>query len=236
MSATASSELQNIARRIETCRKCPRLVDWREQVAKTKRTAFATCDYWGKPVPGFGDPRARLLIVGLAPAAHGANRTGRMFTGDRSGQWLYRALYRAKFSNQATYQSRDDGLVLQDAFVTAVVRCAPPENRPSTAERDRCLPFLIEEVHQLTQLRVVVALGLFAWNNFLRALALSVGPVRPKPKFGHDVQADAGPYRLVGSYHPSQQNTFTGRLSESMFDRVFQRARQLIEVSVQGPV
>ena len=232
MSATASNSLQDIACRVETCKKCPRLVDWREDVARTKRAAFAKCDYWGKPVSGFGDPRARLLIIGLAPAAHGANRTGRMFTGDRSGQWLYRALYRAKFSNQASYQSRDDGLVLQDAFVTAIVRCAPPRNRPSTAERDQCIPFLIEELQHLTQVRVVIALGLFAWDGFLRALALSVGPIRPKPKFGHEAQADAGPYRLIGSYHPSQQNTSTKRLTEPMLDRVFKRARHLIEGSV----
>ena len=231
MSATASSELRHIASRIELCKKCPRLVDWREHVAKTKRAAFASCDYWGKPVPGFGDPRARLLIIGLAPAAHGANRTGRMFTGDRSGQWLYRALYRAQFSNQASYQSRDDGLVLHDAFVTAVVRCAPPKNRPSTTERDQCLPFLIEEVQRLTHIQVVVALGLFAWDSFLRVLALTVGPVRPKPKFGHEVQTDAGPYRLVGSYHPSQQNTSTGRLTEPMLDRVFKRARRLVDAT-----
>ena len=233
MSATASNSLQEIACRVETCTKCPRLVDWREHVAKIKRAAFANCDYWGKPVSGFGDPRARLLIVGLAPAAHGANRTGRMFTGDRSGQWLYRALYRAKFSNQASYQSRDDGLVLQDAFVTAIVRCAPPRNRPSTAERDQCIPFLIEELQQLTQVRVVIALGLFAWDGFLRALALSVGPIRPKPKFGHEAQAAAGPYRLIGSYHPSQQNTSTKRLTEPMLDRVFKCARHLAETSIK---
>ena len=226
------SELDEVIAAVTECRRCDRLVEWRERVAVEKRAAYRDWDYWGRPVPGFGDPDARLLIVGLAPAAHGANRTGRMFTGDRSGQWLYRALYRAKFSNQSSYQSRDDGLVLQDAFVTAIVRCAPPENRPSTTERDQCIPFLIEELQQLTQVRVVIALGLFAWEGFLRALALPVGPIRPKPKFGHEALADAGPYQLIGSYHPSQQNTSTKRLTEPMLDRVFKRARHLIEASV----
>jgi uracil-DNA glycosylase family 4 len=188
-------------------------------VASTRRRSFQDEDYWGKPVPGFGDAAARLLIVGLAPAAHGANRTGRMFTGDRSGDWLYGALHRAGFSNRAESVGRGDGLVLRDAWVTAPVRCAPPHNRPTAEERDRCLPWLDEELSRLPNVRVVVCLGGFAWDVMWRIYGSGA-----KVKFGHGV-LHRGDTLLLGSYHPSQQNTFTGRLTEEMFDRVFSIAR-----------
>lgn len=213
------------------CRRCPRLVSWREQVATEKRAAFRDWDYWGRPVPGFGDPEARLLIVGLAPAAHGANRTGRMFTGDRSGDWLYRALYRAGFANQPTSTSRGDGLELHDAFVTAVVRCAPPANRPTAEERANCRPWLEAELDLLDHVQVVVPLGGVAFNQMLAIFRDQALPVpKPRPRFGHGVEVDlrpAGPV-VVASYHPSQQNTFTGRLTEPMLDAVFGRAVELL--------
>lgn len=213
------------------CRRCPRLVSWREQVATEKRAAFRDWDYWGRPVPGFGDPEARLLIVGLAPAAHGANRTGRMFTGDRSGDWLYRALYRAGFANQPTSTSRGDGLELHDAFVTAVVRCAPPANRPTAEERANCRPWLEAELDLLDHVQVVVPLGGVAFNQMLAIFRDRALPVpKPRPRFGHGVEVDlrpAGPV-VVASYHPSQQNTFTGRLTEPMLDAVFGRAVELL--------
>ncbi|NJD20179.1 MAG: uracil-DNA glycosylase [Gemmatimonadetes bacterium] len=225
--------------RITRCRRCPRLVAWREEVAREKRAAFRDEAYWGRPVPGFGDTEARLLILGLAPAAHGANRTGRMFTGDRSGDWLYRALHRAGFANQPTSVRRDDGLELRDTFVTAAVRCAPPANKPTPAERDACRTWLEAELDLLCRLRVVVALGSFAWTQ---ALAVLEGrghrvPI-PRPRFGHGAEVrlerrrQAGPCPgadlvLLGSYHPSQQNTFTGTLTEEMFDAVWARAREL---------
>ena len=212
------------------CRRCPRLVAWREQVAEDKRAAFEDEDYWGRPVPGFGDPGARLLIVGLAPAAHGANRTGRMFTGDRSGDWLYAALHRAGFANQPTSTHRGDGLELDDAWVTAPVRCAPPDNRPTTDERDECLPYLLGEM-QLLPFEVIVALGGFAWDILMREVDRPV----PKPRFGHGEEVavttrdeDPRGVTLLGSYHPSQQNTFTGRLTEQMIDAVFSRAAELL--------
>jgi uracil-DNA glycosylase family 4 len=180
-------------------------------------------------VPGFGDPAARLLIVGLAPAAHGGNRTGRMFTGDRSGDWLYAALHRAGFANQPTATHRDDGLRLTGAYLTAVVRCAPPANRPTTTERDTCLPYLVTELELLDQVTVIVALGAFAWDGALRALAGAGAPrPRPKPRFGHGAEATVGRYALLGTYHPSQQNTFTGKLTREMLDAVFARARELV--------
>jgi uracil-DNA glycosylase family 4 len=207
------------------CRRCPRLVEWREQVAREKRASFRDWDYWGRPLPGFGDPRARLLVVGLAPAAHGGNRTGRIFTGDRSGDWLFAALHRAGFANQATSISRDDGLRLTDAYVAAVVRCAPPANRPLTEERDNCLPYLARELRLLERLRVVVCLGAFAYDGAARALGM-----RSRPAFGHGVEASLPDGRtVICSYHPSQQNTFTGRLTERMLDDVFLRARTLLE-------
>jgi uracil-DNA glycosylase family 4 len=221
--------VEELNRRIVACRKCPRLVRWREQVAREKRAAFADQEYWGRPVPGFGDPRARLWIVGLAPAAHGGNRTGRIFTGDRSGDWLYRALFAAGFANQPESISRNDGLKLRSAYVSAVVRCAPPENRPTPLERDTCLPYLMEELRTLTRVRVIIALGAFAWDGVLTALAEVGHRLRPKPRFGHGKEAVIGPYRLIGSYHPSQQNTFTGKLTEQMLARIFRRAREWID-------
>ena len=205
------------------CRLCPRLVSWRELVAETKRAAFREEKYWGKAVPGFGDPAAKILVLGLAPAAHGANRTGRVFTGDRSGDWLYRAMSRVGLANQPTSVSADDGLVLHGAWVTAVVKCAPPDNKPQPDERQNCRPFLRRELASLAQLKVVVCLGAFAFNA-----ACDEFGVRPRPKFGHGAQclADNG-LTLLCSFHPSQQNTFTGRLTESMLDEVFTRAVEL---------
>jgi uracil-DNA glycosylase family 4 len=217
------SALTVLQQTIIECRGCPRLVAWRERIAREKRAAFRDAEYWGKPVPGFGDPRARLLIVGLAPAAHGGNRTGRVFTGDRSGDWLFGALHRAGFANQPTSTGRDDGLKLHDAYIAACVRCAPPDNKPTPEERDRCLPFLVREVQLLARLRVLLCLGAFAWHGALAALAELGHRAAPRPKFGHGAMAAVGPYQLVGSYHPSQQNTFTGRLTQPMLDAVFQR-------------
>jgi uracil-DNA glycosylase family 4 len=213
---------------IVACRKCPRLVRWREKVAREKRAAFRDEEYWGKPVPGFGDPDARLLVCGLAPAAHGGNRTGRVFTGDRSGDWLYGALYRAGFANQPASTRRDDGLQLRDCYVTACVRCAPPQNKPTPRERDTCLAYLVEDFRLLTRVQVIVCLGAFAWDGVLRALAQQGEQARPKPRFSHAAEAKVGPYRLLGCYHPSQQNTFTGKLTLKMLDAVFHRARRHI--------
>ena len=217
--------LTRLRSEVIACRRCPRLVAWREQVAHEKRAAFREWQYWGRPVPGFGDPSARLLVVGLAPAAHGGNRTGRVFTGDRSGDWLFGALHRAGFANQPTSEHRDDGLTLTDAYVAAAVRCVPPDNRPSTQERDACLPYLQREVALLESVRVVVCLGAFAY-----AVSAGLFRFRPRPAFGHGVEAALEDGRtLICSYHPSQQNTFTGRLTEAMFDGIFRRARELIE-------
>jgi uracil-DNA glycosylase family 4 len=198
-------------------------VAWRELVAREKRASFAGQEYWGRPVPGFGDPDATLLVVGLAPAAHGGNRTGRVFTGDRSGDWVFRALHRAGYANQPTSEHAGDGLHLDAAYVAAAVRCAPPANRPSPAERDACLPYLAEEMALLASLRVIVPLGQFAYDAVARLAGL-----RPRPRFGHGVEAALpGGRVVVCSYHPSQQNTFTGKLTEAMFDAVFARARDL---------
>jgi len=193
-----------------------------------KRAAFADQAYWGRPLPGFGDPNAKLWVVGLAPAAHGGNRTGRMFTGDRSGDWLYRALFRIGFANQPLSVSAADGLRLDGAYISAIVRCAPPDNKPTILERDRCLPYLFEEFERLKRVRVIVALGSFAWDGVLRGMRERGIVLHPKPKFGHAVSVAAGPYRLIGCYHPSQQNTFTGKLSEAMLENVFKMARQRI--------
>jgi uracil-DNA glycosylase len=218
------SDLQRLNRAVVQCRRCPRLVAWRERVASEKRAAFRDQVYWGRPVPGFGDPAAGLLILGLAPAAHGGNRTGRIFTGDRSGDWLFASLYRTGFANQPTSVAADDGLALSACYITAPVKCAPPDNRPLPAERDACAPWLAAEL-ALLDLRVVVALGAFAWDQALRHL----GPVRPKPRFGHGAEAPLPHDRiLLGSYHVSQQNTQTGRLTEAMLDGVFVRARELL--------
>jgi uracil-DNA glycosylase family 4 len=221
----------SLERRIVSCHACPRLVEWREQVARQRRAAFLDEEYWGRPVPGFGDARARLIVCGLAPGAHGANRTGRVFTGDRSGEWLYRALHAAGFANQPSSIARGDGLALTDCWVTLGVRCAPPANKPTPDERDRCRPFLVEELRSLERARVIVALGAFAWDAALRAIAelgdLGDGDARgARPRFGHGARAEVGRFALLGSYHPSQQNTFTGKLTAPMLEAVFLAARE----------
>ena len=227
-----ADSLAEVSREVVSCFRCPRLVAWREEVARVKRAAYAEETYWGRPLPGFGDPRARLLVVGLAPAAHGGNRTGRIFTGDRSGDWLFAALHRAGYANQAHSVSRDDGLKLRDCYIAAAVRCAPPGNRPLPVERDHCLPYLVRELSLLRLVQVIVCLGSFGWDASLRAVAAAGGVIpRPRPRFGHGAQADVGRWRLLGSYHPSQQNTFTGRLTEVMLDDVFQQARGLVNAS-----
>jgi uracil-DNA glycosylase family 4 len=218
--------LEALEAEVISCRRCARLVVWREEVARVRRAAFASEEYWGRPLPGFGDPAARVLVLGLAPAAHGGNRTGRIFTGDRSGDWLFAALWRAGFANQPTSVSRDDGLTLRDCWVTAAVRCAPPANRPLPVERDNCLPWLERELSLLSGVRVIVCLGAFAWDAALRVLGVW-GSVRPRPKFAHGAEFEVGPVTLLGCYHVSQQNTFTGRLTEPMLDAVFARAREL---------
>jgi uracil-DNA glycosylase family 4 len=222
--------LTELEGQITGCRRCPRLVAWREQIARERRAAFAHERYWGRPVPGFGDPAARVLLLGLAPAAHGANRTGRMFTGDRSGDFLYAALSRAGFASQPLSRARDDGLRLRDAWITAAVRCAPPANRPQPSERDACLPWTVAELALLERVRVVVCLGAFAWDAALRlivAAGADVAMPRPRPRFGHGVELALDGRQLLGCFHPSQQNTFTGRLTEPMIDAVLARARAL---------
>ncbi|HVE46768.1 MAG TPA: uracil-DNA glycosylase [Acidimicrobiales bacterium] len=217
----AAAELAAVTAEVVDCRRCPRLVAWRELVAAEKRASYAGEHYWGRPVPGFGDPDASLLVVGLAPAAHGGNRTGRVFTGDRSGDWVYRALHRAGYANQPTSVHAGDGLALAGAYVAAAVRCAPPANKPTPAERDACLPYLAREMKALRSVQVIVVLGQFAYDVVARMLAL-----RPRPRFGHLVEVGLPDGRtLLCSYHPSQQNTFTGTLTEKMFDAVFSRAR-----------
>jgi uracil-DNA glycosylase len=209
---------------VADCRRCPRLVRWREEVARTGRASYAGQVYWGRGVPGFGDPRAGLVLVGLAPAAHGANRTGRMFTGDRSGDWLFAALYRAGFASQPTSTAIGDGLELRRAYITATVHCAPPANKPTPAERETCAPYLVRELSLLTEATVVLALGQIAWQAVSTHYAL-----RPRPAFGHLAESPLPDGRtLLGSYHPSQQNTFTGKLTVPMFDAVFTRARDLM--------
>ena len=228
--ATTSDDLAALAKTIHGCRRCPRLVDWREEGAANPPRRFQGEDYWAKPLDGFGDPAARVVIVGLAPAAHGGNRTGRIFTGDRSGDWLFASLHRSGYANRPESVRRDDGLRLRDAYVTAVVRCAPPANKPLPGERDNCLPYLVRELELLKRRRVIVALGGFAWDGALRALReLGVATPRPKPRFGHGAEAVVGDLTLLGCYHPSQQNTFTGRLTEEMLDQTFTRARELAE-------
>ena len=214
-----------VQQEVADCRRCPRLVRWREEVARTGRASYAGQVYWGRGVPGLGDPEATLLLVGLAPAAHGANRTGRMFTGDRSGDWLFAALYRAGFASQPTSTARDDGLRLIGAYITATVHCAPPANKPMPAERAECAPYLVRELALLDRAVVVLALGQVAWQ----AVTAHYG-LRPRPSFGHRAESPLPDGRfLLGSYHPSQQNTFTGKLTEPMFDAVFARARALID-------
>ena len=224
----SASELDALAREVCACRRCPRLVSWREEVARVKRAAFAEEEYWGRPLPGFGDPDARLVVLGLAPAAHGGNRTGRIFTGDRSGDWLFAALWRAGFANQPQSVARDDGLALRHCYVTASVRCAPPVNRPMPSERDNCLPYFVRELSLLRRARAVLCLGGFAWEVAFRALAaLGVAAPRPRPRFGHGAVVELERFVLLGCYHPSQQNTFTGKLTEAMMDEVLRRAREL---------
>ena len=225
----ADETLDDLRAEVVACRRCPRLVAWREQVAREKRAAFRDQTYWGRPVPGFGDPAAGLLILGLAPAAHGGNRTGRIFTGDGSGDWLFASLWRTGFANQPSSTARDDGLALTDCYITAPVKCAPPENKPLPSERDNCAPWLTAELG-LLDVRVVVALGAFAWDQALRHL----GPVTPKPRFGHGVEAPLpGGRVLLGSYHVSQQNTSTRKLTEEMLDAVFLRARELLKSKIR---
>jgi uracil-DNA glycosylase len=220
-----ADSLERVAADIVECRKCPRLVAWREQVGREKRAAFRSEEYWARPVPGFGDPQAELLVVGLAPAAHGGNRTGRIFTGDRSGDWLFRALYRAGYASQPTSVSRDDGLQLKGAYIAACVRCAPPGNKPTPAERDNCLPYLQRELRLLRRLRVIVCLGKFAYDGVARVTGL-----RTRPPFGHGVEVPLPEgRRLLCSFHPSQQNTFTRKLTVPMFDAIFDRARAIAQ-------
>ncbi len=228
--ALEQTDWETLHHQVITCRRCPRLVNWRETVAQRKTRRFAQWDYWGKPVPGFGDPAARLWIVGLAPAAHGGNRTGRIFTGDRSGDWLFRALYKAGFANQPQSIARNDGLRLNDCYISAVVRCAPPGNKPLKEEVLNCRPYLIQEFHLLTHLEIILALGQFAFLNLLQTLEfVGLGPFKPRPRFGHGVELSLSPHlTLIASYHPSQQNTFTGKLTESMLDTIFLRVRQLL--------
>ena len=222
--------LDALSDEIAACRACPRLVAWREEVATEKRAAFRDHEYWGRPVPGFGDPEARILVFGLAPAAHGANRTGRVFTGDRSGDWLYAALHRAGLANQAEAVSIDDGLRLRDTYVASAVRCAPPANAPTTAERDECLPFAIRELALLDQVRVIVVLGGFAYAALCRVFAqIGVAVPRPRPKFAHGLEVPTERATILACFHPSQQNTFTGRLTEPMLDDVFARAIELAD-------
>ncbi len=232
--AATAPDLDELDHRLVDCFACPRLVAWREQVARERRAAFAQEDYWGRPAPGFGDPAARVLVVGLAPAAHGANRTGRVFTGDRSGDWLFASMHRVGLANQPTSRHRDDGLELAGARVVAAVRCAPPANKPTPQERDTCAPWLDRELELLLPtLRAVVCLGGFGWAAALRALG-DAGLVvpRPRPRFGHGAEAvletpSGAPLSVLGCYHPSQQNTFTGRLTEPMIDDVLGRAARL---------
>jgi uracil-DNA glycosylase family 4 len=222
-----SDSLERIHDDVVTCRACPRLVEWREKVAREQVARGADQEYWGKPVPGWGDPDAAILILGLAPAAHGGNRTGRIFTGDRSGDFLFASLHRTGFANQPTSFSVDDGLLLRGVYIAAVNRCAPPANKPTPEERDRCLPYLEREIAAIDELTVIVALGAFAWDGALRALISLGHAVKPRPRFGHLAEVRIGPFVLVGCFHPSQQNTFTGRLTEAMLDQVFERAGEL---------
>ena len=225
----AAQTTAELAALVSECRLCPRLVAWREQAAANPPARYASEPYWARPVPGWGDPNARVLLVGLAPAANGGNRTGRMFTGDRSGDFLNAALHRTGFANQAISVSRDDGLAVRGLYVTAAVRCAPPANKPIPAERETCRPYLARELQLLGELRVIVALGGYAWDAVLRTLTVGGHrqPRDPAPRFGHLAEAAVGRYALLGSYHPSQQNTFTGRLTPEMLDAVLARARDL---------
>jgi len=229
VSSDRTSTLESLSAEIQACRHCPRLVEWREQVARERRAAFADQQYWGRPVPGFGDPDARLLLLGLAPAAHGANRTGRMFTGDRSGDFLYAALWRAGLASSPVSEQRGDGLTLRGVWITAAVRCAPPANRPTLQERANCLPWSEREIGLLPGVTVVLCLGAFAWEAalVLRSTLAGIPLPRPRPRFSHGGELPGPGFQMIGCYHPSQQNTFTGRLTEVMIDEVIARARTL---------
>ena len=232
----ARDSLAALANEITRCRACPRLVEWREQVAVEKRSAFRGQEYWGRPVPGFGDPDASVVVVGLAPAAHGANRTGRMFTGDRSGDFLYASLHRTGFASQPNATGADDGLRLRGAFITAAVRCAPPANKPTPAERDRCNPFLQRELVLLDRARVMVALGAYAYETLWRTLhSTGVDLPKPRPRFAHGREISTSRATVVCCFHPSQQNTFTGKLTATMLDAVFTRARELSRTGRPAP-
>lgn len=224
------SELQHLQEAVVLCTRCPRLVGHREAVAQKRRPMYSTWEYWGRPVPSFGDPQARLLIVGLAPAAHGGNRTGRMFTGDRSGDWLYGTLYKFGFASSPDSRRRDDGLTLYDTYITAALRCAPPANKPLPEERSNCLPYLLRELYLLTRVRVVVPLGRIAFDTYLATCqARQIALPSPRPRFAHGAiyTLEDGTV-LIGSYHPSQQNTQTGRLTREMFEGVFGSARGIL--------
>jgi uracil-DNA glycosylase len=231
VAGACQKQLTALEHEVVACKRCPRLVAWRELVARERRASFARESYWGKPIPGFGDPHARLLVLGLAPAAHGANRTGRIFTGDRSGDFLFAALHRVGLANQPTSTSLEDGLRLDDVWITAAVRCAPPANRPSTEERENCMPWTVRELELLTQVRVTVCLGAFAWQAALLLDAMASGsaePPRPRPRFAHGGEHRGERFTMIGCYHPSQQNTFTGRLTEPMIDEVLISARERV--------
>ncbi|MCV2489553.1 uracil-DNA glycosylase [Geodermatophilus sp. YIM 151500] len=239
-SARGARSLGDLDARVSGCRACPRLVAWREEVARVKRAAFRAQDYWGRPVPGLGPADARIAVVGLAPAAHGGNRTGRVFTGDRSGDWIFAALWRAGLANQPTSVSVDDGLELTGVRVVAAVRCAPPANAPTPEERDTCSPWLARELELLPRLRVAVVLGAFGWTALWPVLAAAGHPLpRPRPAFGHGVEVELtgprGPLTVLGSYHVSQQNTFTGKLTEAMLDAVLARAVALTGGAARPP-
>jgi len=224
---TDRAALAALSAEIVACRRCPRLVEWRERVAREKVARYRDEPYWGRPLHGFGYPEGRILLIGLAPAAHGGNRTGRVFTGDASGDFLWAALHAEGLADRPSSRRADDGLTLTDTYIAAAVRCAPPLNKPTNDERDACAPFLAREIGLLSEVRVIVALGQFGWDAGLRALAALGHATRPKPRFGHGAEAQVGPYRLLGSYHPSQQNVFTRRLTAPMFASVLQRAREL---------
>lgn len=226
----AHETLTELTAEVVACRQCPRLVAWREAAAANPPNRFAVEEYWARPLPGWGDAEARVLALGLAPAANGGNRTGRIFTGDNSGDFLFASLYRTGFANQPTSISPDDGLIVSGLYIAAVVRCAPPDNKPLPDERDRCLPYLVRELRLLSDVRVVVALGAFAWDGALRAIRELGFRAPSRPRFGHLEEARIGSYVLLGSYHPSQQNTFTGRLTPSMLDAVMTRARELADL------
>jgi uracil-DNA glycosylase family 4 len=232
----STEDLTAINAEIVRCTLCPRLVWWREETAAHPPARFSGQTYWARPVPGFGDAAARVLIVGLAPAAHGGNRTGRVFTGDRSGDFLFPVLFETGFANQPMSVHVGDGLEVRDLYVCAVNRCAPPDNRPSPEERDNCLPYLVRELAALSAARVLVCLGAFAWDGALRAVAAhGLGPgTRARPRFGHGAEAVIGSYTLLGTYHPSQQNTFTGRLTHEMFAAIFRRAKELAEAGASA--